>query len=123
MLASSALISWTCLLLMQAACMQVASTPYHHLTGLLGHLSHRHHHLLHLVHAGGLHLHLHRLPLLLQIVSWSFFCSAWSPFWVSLAVSDPSDFSPYLQGMTLLKTLVSVVGGGPWKNLQPLNLK
>ena len=48
-----------------------------------------------------------------------FFCSAWSPFWVSLAVSDPSDFSPYLQGMTLLKTLVSVVGGGPWKNLQP----
>jgi hypothetical protein len=52
-----------------------------------------------------------------------FFCSAWSPFWVSLAVSDPSDFSPYLQGMTLLKTLVSVVGGGPWKNLQPLNLK
>jgi hypothetical protein len=108
---------------MQAACMQVASTPYHHLTGLLGHLSHRHHHLLHLVNAGGLHLQLHRLPLLLQIVSWSFFCSAWSPFWVSLAVSDPSDFSPYLQGMTLLKTLVSVVGGGPWKNLQPLNLK
>ena len=52
---------------------EIAEFFYDHLTGLLGHLSHRHHHLLHLVHAGGLHLHLHRLPLLLQIVSWSFF--------------------------------------------------